>query len=78
MEAADRLAFSCVALAVGAFAGITKSLVGFLILAVAAGLAGRYTEYLYDGGRRRVWFFFFWTWRSIPYQRHRAGNQCRQ
>ena len=52
-------AFWCVALAVGAFASITKSFVGFLILAVAAGLAGWYTKYLYDGGTRRVWFFFF-------------------
>jgi len=41
LEADDRLvrAFWCVALAVGAFASITKSFVGFLILAVAA--AGR-------------------------------------
>jgi hypothetical protein len=32
---------------------------GFLVAAVLAALVGKYTQYLYNGGRRRVWFLIF-------------------
>jgi hypothetical protein len=53
-------AFWAVVIAIGAVSSLGSGQVGtFLLGAAICAACVKYTHYLYNGGRRRVWFFFW-------------------
>jgi hypothetical protein len=53
-------AFWAVVIAIGAVSSLGSGPVGtFLLGAAICAACVKYTHYLYNGGRRRVWFFFW-------------------
>jgi hypothetical protein len=47
-------------LVIGSFSALVSGSAGVVLVGlILAGLSGWYSHYLYNGGRRRVWFFFW-------------------